>query len=150
MTNTNTLPRPRVSFSQISELALTPRDKLESKWYTEEDCRTFNQALLNDIHRLRNVLAAATPDDTIAENDLYECVGIEIYLSSSLLRLAEAKKREHADAVLVEHRSRRENDDYLSQVSKNSSRWARQRAHQLATKQSNHFCLNDGDEDALG
>ena len=72
-------PRP-VRFAPMSTLVLTPpvsREELATQWYTKPE-RDYQKAKLkHDVQRLSRTFAH-TPMDSIGEQKLYECVGMEV------------------------------------------------------------------------
>jgi hypothetical protein len=123
----------RVCFSKFSELVIIPYDDAKLKWYTQEEQRLFRQSRLADVRRLRDMLRDST---SICEEVLYECLGIENMLFSyDVLRYANQKKQAHSSAVLLTqsmHQGDHSRIEELSETSKKSSRWARERAALLA------------------
>mmetsp|Transcript_17023 Transcript_17023/g.27658 ORF Transcript_17023/g.27658 Transcript_17023/m.27658 type:complete len:178 (-) Transcript_17023:179-712(-) len=126
-------PRPRVRFSEYSQLSVIPKDDTKSKCFSRQEQRLFRQAVLADTLRLRNLFQNTSPE-MITQDDLYECVGIESYLSQDLARHVVQKKRAHVDAVLSAQRANRGacSNEKISHTSKHTSRWARKRAEKLA------------------
>jgi hypothetical protein len=78
---------------------MIPYNDMESKWYTQEEQRHFNQAFRSDIRMLRDMLRDAAPV-MICEDILCECVGIENYLTPCIARHVVLKKQAHSEAVL--------------------------------------------------
>ena len=121
----------RVRFSQLSELVKIPYDDAKLKWYTQEEESLFRQSRLADVRRLRDMLRDST---STSEEVLYEIVGMENILFSYVLCHAIQKKQAHSSAVL---RTQRMHLGYhrieeLSETSKKSSQWARERAAWVA------------------
>lgn len=129
--------RSQVRISQFSQLFIIPYDDVKSKWYTQEEQRLFNQARLSDALRLRNLLQGETCAE-INEDVLCELVGLETFIFPHTARHAVQKKRAHREAVLfLAQKMHRDDDDdsmieKLSESSKKSSRWARERAAKIA------------------
>ena len=78
-----------------------------------------------------------TPIEAITPEQLYECVGIEVFVTQGLAVYVAEKKRAHVDDVLSEQTLQEYNGicdiEKLSSVSKNGSRWHRSRAQKLAS-----------------
>ena len=127
---TPTIGRPRVQFSQLSQLVMIPNDA-HPKWYTREEERCFKWAVSDDADRVRKLLRDATPD-LIDVDILYKCVGLEKFLfrSSHIVNM----KRTHSDVVLAAQRIHQGNDkiEKISKTSMMSSRCARERAAEVA------------------
>ena len=123
--------RPRVQFSKFSQLIMIPYDDAQSKWYTREEEHHFRNAVAVDARRVINLLQDATPALT-SEEILYECVGIEKFLfrSSNVVNM----KWAHSDVVLAAQRIHRGNIriEKIGKASMMSSRWARERAAEVA------------------
>jgi hypothetical protein len=127
--------RPQVRISQFSQLFIIPYDDAKSKWYTQEEYNLFNRTRISDALRLRNLLQGETCE--INEDVLCELVGLETYIFPHSARHGNQKKRAHRDAVLVLAQKMHQSDDdnmieKLSESSKKSSRWARERAAKIA------------------
>ena len=125
----------RVCFSKFSELVIIPYDDAKLKWYTQEEQSLFRQSRLADVRRLRDMLRDST---SICEEVLYEYVGIENYIlfSYDVLRYAIQKKQAHSSDVLLAqsmHQGDHSKIEELSETSKKSSQWARERAALLAS-----------------
>ena len=116
-------------------MAIIPQDNTAEKAYSREEMRHFKQALLLDVLRLRHEFAS-TPAEDITQEQLSRCTGLEHLLSQAALMNITAAKQAHLDAVLEEQRNQDQrntlDEDKLSRVSMNSSRWARVRAERLA------------------
>ena len=133
---THTKPRA-VTFSQFSELAFITKDVIQSKkWYTKQENHRFRQTMIGDARRMSGEINN-TPVEAITPEQLYECVGIEVFITQGLAMHVAEKKRAHIDAVLSEQMLQEDNGicdiEKLSSVSKNGSRWHRSRAQKLAS-----------------
>ena len=139
-TPATTFAPPRVRFSEFSQLVIIPYDDVESKWYTQEEQRHFYQACLSDIRRLGDMLRNATPA-LMGEDILYECIGIENYLSPCIARRVVLKKQAYSEAVFSEQMMHQGNQrvETLSETSKKSSQWARARAAEVAAAYASSF-----------
>ena len=130
-------PRPRVRFSQFSQMTMIPKedDQKKSKWFSKQEQRRFRQAVLNDTRRIRDLLQN-TPPQEITQDELFECVGIENFLSRDLAQQVLRKKRAHVDAILLvqrgHHLGTNKKDEEVSHTSKISSQWACERARRIA------------------
>jgi hypothetical protein len=131
--------RLQVRFSQYSEEVTIPYDDAKSKWYTKEEQSLFRQSRLTDAHRLRNIFRDST---LTSEEVLYECVGIENIIFSHVLRHAIQKKKAHSSVVLMTQRMHQGDPriEELSEASKKSSQWARERGAQVATLYARNSC----------
>ena len=132
--------RPRVvRFSEICQISWIDHpspDESNTKWFDEEDNLYFRRELRNDIMIVR--MLAMDPSRGIAQVDIFKCVGIEPFLSRASAMRMLIKRREHIEAIIAEQTRQRDigttNVDQLSLVSKKSSRWAQERACELAGK----------------
>ena len=124
---------PRVRFSKFSQLVIIPYDDMESKWYTQEEEHLFRQSRLTDVRRLRDMLRDAAPA-LICEDILYECLGIENYLTPGTAHHVVLKKQAHTEAVLSVQMTH-QGDHMIETLSKTSmkySQWAREKAAEVA------------------
>ena len=67
-----------VIFSHFSELAFIPKDESETKWYTKQEKRCFRKTLMRDSRRMSKDFEQESAEP-ITVDQLYECVGIEIF-----------------------------------------------------------------------
>ena len=74
------------------------------------------------------------PPDMVTQDDLYECVGIEPFLSEDLGRQRLEMRRAHVEAVLLAQRAYQGASKVkkISQASERSSRLGRESAENLA------------------
>ena len=75
-------------------------------------------------------------DDKVKREHLYECLGIEVFVTRGLARHIEETRRSHMDAVLSEQGRQNErgvyNAELLSSVSHKKTAWSKKRAETLA------------------
>ena len=123
----------RVHFSKFSQLVIIPYDDMESKWYTQEEEHLFRQSRLTDVRRLRDMLRDAAPA-LICEDILYECLGIENYLTPCTAHRVVLKKQAHTEAILSVQMIHQGDHmiETLSETSMKNSQWARERAAEVA------------------
>ena len=135
----------KVTFVNDIEMAIIPQDDAAAKAYSEDDIRHFKQALLLDVLRLRHEFASA-PTQNISQELHCRCRGLEHLISQDALMNITAARRAHVVAVLEEERNQDQrntlDEDKLSRVSMGSSRWARVRAEQLASRAA---CISKGE-----
>ncbi len=79
-------------------------------------------------------LLATTPHEAIPQEYLYECVGNEVLLKRGLMEEAAERKRAHVHAIVLGQHLMSKED--LSNLSMNSSHWARARAEKTAVAYS--------------
>ena len=76
-----------------------------------------------------------TASEAITPEQLFECMGIEEFVTQDLARHVIEKKRAHVDAVLLEQRLQKQqgvrDPKKLSSVSQKSSCWTRNRTTNL-------------------
>jgi hypothetical protein len=127
-------PRPRVRISKFSQLIIIPYDDAQLKWYTQEERRLFNRTRLHDALRLRNFRNLLPTNARMREDILYECLGLENFLSPHIARRVVQKKRAHTEAVLSAQEIHQGDDmiEKLYETSKKSSQWSRERAAMIA------------------
>jgi len=135
--------RRQVRFSQFSQLVTIPYDDAKSKWYTQEEERRFKQAMFSDARMLRYVLQNAS-SSLIKEGIIYECVGMEKFISGVSTELHE-NKRKHSEIVLAAQMICQGNNriEKISEISKKFSLGARERAAKVAAC----WRVYDDDED---
>ena len=128
-----TFAPPRVRISKFSQLVIIPYDDMESKWYTQDEQHLFRQTRLTDIRRLRDMLRDAAPA-LMCEDILYECLGIENYLTPHTARRVVLKKQAHSKAVLSVQMTHQGDHmiETLSETSMKNSQWAREKAAEVA------------------
>jgi hypothetical protein len=126
--------RNRVRFSEFSQLVLIPYDDAKSKWYTQREEIQFKRELFASVHSVRDLLWGATPA-LMSEDILFNCVGIENYLSLSSAQKSAWKKQTHSLAIRLAQTFNDSDNimiEKLSEISRNSSQWARKRAEKVA------------------
>jgi hypothetical protein len=127
-------PRPtQVRFSQYSQLTVIPNDGMKSKWISRWEKRQMERRVVIDASRMRD-LFRNLPPDMVTQDDLYECVGIEPFLSEDLGRQRLERRRAHVEAVLLAQRAHQGacKVKKISQASERSSRLGRESAENLA------------------
>jgi hypothetical protein len=97
----------------------------ETMSYTQEDINQFIQAMIGDALRLRT-----TPVIGMEEDVLYECVGLENFLSRNVAMRVATNKRRHADLILLGQWYH--SKEALAHLGRMSSSWARDRAQMRA------------------
>mmetsp|Transcript_10569 Transcript_10569/g.23406 ORF Transcript_10569/g.23406 Transcript_10569/m.23406 type:complete len:159 (+) Transcript_10569:84-560(+) len=125
--------KPRsVTFNSDCDVAII---HTSAEAYSLEDIMRFKQMMVLDVRRVRQYLASM-PDSEINHDHLYDCVGIERYVSQAVRRRTMAATRAHSQTVLEEQTFQEQgnicDEEHLALVSKRSSRWGRDRAEQLA------------------
>ena len=139
---TSTASRPKtVTFSQFSELGFIPKDKESTrKWYTPQDTHHFRQVLAQDILSMKMKIQRMPQKAVLSPEDVYNCVGIEVFLTNGLALRMRDERFAHIDAVLLEQNLQRQNGtcylEKLSAVSEKKTLWVKERAHNLATNYS--------------
>ena len=78
--------------------------------------------MISDAHSMARLLTI-TPGEAITQDDIYRCIGIELYLPRRLAVYAQEKKGAHVDSIIAHQTSF--NHQELAMLSENSSRWAR-------------------------
>ena len=130
---------PTVTFSKLSQLAIIPEwDEASTSeaWYTKDDKIIFQRALLRDARRVAAEVERAPLDAPLTADVLYECVGIEAFVTDGLMARIAERRRAHVRAVLVEQRLQKElgihDPERLAAVSSQFSRSMKDRARRLA------------------
>eukprot|EP00579_Thalassiosira_antarctica_P023696 CAMPEP_0201985246 /NCGR_PEP_ID=MMETSP0904-20121228/86379_1 /ASSEMBLY_ACC=CAM_ASM_000553 /TAXON_ID=420261 /ORGANISM="Thalassiosira antarctica, Strain CCMP982" /LENGTH=137 /DNA_ID=CAMNT_0048538863 /DNA_START=180 /DNA_END=590 /DNA_ORIENTATION=+ len=127
-------PRCRaVRFSQFSEVVVFPHEIMDSNAYSPADVRRFKQDLISDARVMARLLATS-PAVMITEDDLLECIGIELFLKRGLARQAKERKQAHLNAIIAGQYLFSEEE--LANLSAISSRWAQGRAVNCAANYS--------------
>lgn len=128
------LEEPRaVSFKPVIDIAIIPQDFTKS--FSQEDFDAFKRERSVAVHVLRRKLAS-TPAKELGNAFLLHCIGLERFLSPDVMMATMTAREDHIDAILDEQRAQvltGTNDaERLASVSMRSSRWARNRAEQIA------------------
>ena len=118
-----------VSFSQFSEMVEISSDDAQSKAYSAAEMGHFKQDCVRDVRSMLQLLAS-TRSESMTEDIVSGCVGIELYLNMDLMMLALEKKRAHARAVIEGQHVFGEKE--LANTSTRGSHWARERAANVA------------------
>ena len=135
---TRTKAKRSVCFSDTSRMTIIERaspEELKRRWYTKKDREAFGLQHKKDIRATLRKLAN-TPMQSISQDDLFACVGIELYLSYDILTKTPERRYNHVWSILgAQHRQRRlhiNNVDELSRISSQSSEWATSRSQSIA------------------
>ncbi|KAL7466162.1 hypothetical protein ACHAXS_009885 [Conticribra weissflogii] len=130
--------RKQVHFSDVNELAhiaVPSPTEYHRRWYNAGDKNNFKRALARDVRKVTSLIRSSSFENVRAEV-LVACVGIELFLSPDLARRTVDKRTRHLNGVLDEFaRQERQglmDDRRLGHLSERSSRWSRERAHELA------------------
>mmetsp|Transcript_31664 Transcript_31664/g.66261 ORF Transcript_31664/g.66261 Transcript_31664/m.66261 type:complete len:191 (-) Transcript_31664:193-765(-) len=128
----------KVRFSEVADMThvdFPSSSELRQRWYTADDKTRFKRILARDVRRMISIVSS-TPGECLSTEVLEACVGIEIFLSRDLAQRTREKRARHMIGVLNEsgrqRRSERSDDERLSRISEKTSRWARDRAFELA------------------
>ncbi len=128
-----------VNFANESMLFLfdSPnRDDIDAAWYSEEERHSFKLQLRADAQRMTTALTRSDRGPA-TEDDLVQCLGMERFLSISILRETLTHRRAHYDAVFGEQDRQRmcgtKDEDALRISCESHSCWARDRATRLGT-----------------
>ena len=127
-----------VCFSHTSRMTIIERaspEELKRTWYTKKEREVFGLQHKKDIREALQKLAN-TPMQSISQDDLLGCVGIELYLSYDILVNTPERRYNHVWSILgAQHLQRRlhiNNVDELSRISSQSSEWATSRSQSIA------------------
>ena len=96
-------------------------------WYSSED---YSELLRQQVLESKMALTADSQDDTITDDKLSYCVGLEKALSPARARRIKDHQRQHANIIISSQAAC--TPEVLSWISMNSSKQARMRAHKLA------------------
>ncbi|KAL7462409.1 hypothetical protein ACHAXS_002786 [Conticribra weissflogii] len=128
----------RVRFSTKNRMKNIDKPSLEEfdvRWYQKKDKKRFKKAIMQDTKRMAEILASASGEE-ISSDVLTSCVGIELFLSPGLARRAKEKRMLHSQIILEEISRQEElnieDDKRIRKLSERSSKWSRERAHDLA------------------
>ena len=133
--------RPRlVRFSPTSQLALINYPSKEEnalKWDSRKDRALFRTEFASDRYVMARTLATQ-PMESATHEMIYKCLGLESVLSLEVAERVFEQRRRHVMAILIEQARQYAqcawDDELLSRVSEESTRWSRERAHQVADK----------------
>lgn len=128
----------RVRFSTTNRIKQIDKPSVEEfdvRWYQKKDKKRFKRAIVQDTQRMAEILASASGEE-ISSDVLNCCVGIELFLSPGLARRAKEKRMLHSQIVLEEIARQEElnidDERRIRKLSERSSKWSRERAHDLA------------------
>ncbi|KAL7461105.1 hypothetical protein ACHAXS_001538 [Conticribra weissflogii] len=148
--HSNISPR-KVRFSAETETIFFDHDDdddLRLRWCTHEDDLKFRRQWIRDVGILVRVMRLSSSANANFATSAWKFIGLESFASPALARFVAEYKRQHIDAVLTEQNQRRQhalhvtnNTDEevevaLALISKQSSKWARNRAYQVAVEYS--------------
>eukprot|EP01083_Nonionella_stella_P041668 112884_1 len=137
MSNQNSA-RPRsVTFSHFCDVAYVAKEDTPSKkWYSARDKKRFHRSLLRDAKQMSTEVGDLPTEVTLTPEQLIECLGIEIFVTSGLAKYVLKTRNAHVAAVLSEQSHQEQqgvcNLQKLSSVSKAISRFSTERARKLA------------------
>ena len=127
-------PRSRaVRFSKFSEMVVFPHEIMDSNAYSPANLRRFKQDFISDARVMAKLLATA-PAVILTEDDLLECIGIELFLKRGLARQAKERKQAHLYTIIAGQYLFSKEE--LANASAISSRWAQGRAVNCASDYS--------------
>lgn len=152
MSNDASATRPRVAFSQFSQLVVIPGEPRHSDqglredpnerreggvaatWYSRQELNQFRHKLREDITRMSAELRAL-PTGVRSQDQRYECIGIELILVHGA-RFAVEKRLAHRNAILSEQDLQEQRGvvdvEKLRHASEQRSLWAQTRAQDVA------------------
>ncbi len=130
----------RVRFSDRVDVQIVDRpsaNELLNRWYGPDDKHKFRKVLQRNVRKLAAIIGSkGDKDEDMSADELIDCVGLEAFLSQSLARHMQEKRKKHSYSVLAEYCYQQElgvrDDDRLAKVSETSSKWARKRANNVA------------------
>ena len=127
-----------VRFAETSELTFTKgatQEEKEIRWYSKEEQAYFEDQFETDTCETSQKLAT-TPMPLIGQDDLYACVGIEMFLSRDEYMQTGERRRIHVRTILAAQERQRmldiRNEEQLSLLSEQSSEWTVSRSRNLA------------------
>jgi len=115
-----------VRFSQFSDLIIIPDDGDGIEWKVHSPADARRSSVLLDAWQ--DFLLSPLQNDH--SRQIFECIGIELFLNRGLVRQAGQRKRAHNDAIITGQHIF--SNEELSKRSKISSRWAHERAMNYA------------------
>ena len=141
----------RISATTTVHPALYTLDDDEEEpnlWYGEEDCLGFRREMIQDgISCIRMLARKASLRGTDAEehfhltqDEIAQCVGLEVLLSPNLRNQILASRRRHVHVILRQQTLQRivdgQNAQDLANISWASSQWTRERSIAIARRYS--------------
>jgi len=129
--------RRAVTFSEFSEMRIIPREnETGSKWISSQEKQRNRREMIGSIMRMSRDIIRNTAPGAATPEQLFECIGIEKFLTPDFARNLREKRRAHVDAVISEQRRQVQEGvsdiEALKEVSKASSRSNRYRSCKLA------------------
>ena len=122
-----------VQFSQCDPTTIPRNGIQDALVYSEGDILQFRHDAVRIARNMRELLANNQVED-INQDDLYECIGIEKYLTNGVARGVQRRIAAHTRAILVGQHHLNKND--LATLSSNSSRLDIERAVNSATNRN--------------
>lgn len=109
--------------------------EIKQQWTSYEDRKRYHQTLTEDISTARSIFESKPPQ-LITSDELYQCVGIDKFLSQSVARDMKQRRKNLITAVLTEQCRQKRigffDEEDIRRVSEYCSEWARNRAHIIA------------------
>lgn len=124
-----------------SERIDIPRDNPEEKYYSSNDIQRFKQLLVQDVQNMAALLRT-TPISSLTNDQLYQCTGIESFLSRDVVARTVASIRAHMTVIVFVQNHF--TPDAVSRVSMISSRWFRNRAQRRAADYQEQLAADAG------
>lgn len=112
------------------------QDEARKIWYNKQDRMQFKITQRKDRERVSHILASSS-SESITQEDLCECIGMENLLSINVMIRTLEHKQNHVNTIVSEQRRQRSlnihDEEYLGLVAANSSRLSRERSQRIAT-----------------
>lgn len=118
-----------VCFSPNEQVFDIPGDNAALTYYSPSDIERFRVTLAQDVQRMAT-LFSTTPHEFITLEQLYDCIGIEMFLSHNIAIHTAAAIHAHREVVILGQDLLA--PEALSRVSRASSQWFRSKAQRLA------------------
>ena len=123
-----------VRFAVTSEIMLVKVALEESNkselFYSSEDCRRFEEQRIKDGRNLGRMLSEPKAHQHVSNEDMYNCIGCEKFMSLDRARRVVRNRRRHANLIVTSQDGT--SPDELANISRKSTDHARGLAQRLA------------------
>ena len=130
-----------VHFSETSTMIITERatdDEIKRKWLSEEEEAAIQHEFKQQVQAMMMRKTSSSPRAQLDPEDLYECIGMEKFLSNDICTKSALKRRMHIHKILSAQDRQRKmgvcTPELLSMISERSSEWTVARSHAIASK----------------
>ena len=129
----------KIRFSHFSTVEyIDPRTDadVQARWYSRQELRRIRSIMATDAKKMRQVISTGHDKHSIKQDVIFQCIGMENFLSVDLVWQSLEHKRRHSDAVRREQDRQKSlkicEDTELRLISKVHNEYSQERAHRVA------------------